>query len=426
MKNDWLKDIRDRMGNYETDAPEGLWEGICEAMPGMNGGKHIQERRGNGKIITLLRTAGVAAAACIVIVLALHINNIYDDKPLATDIIPAQKRDSGMEKRMQARLTDTDINDIPSTKNPVGVQSVTGGLPTIIALSSGNDNAAEQEEPAINAQPSTEESRLSEAEQRKDSQESSALPRTHGSDTRYPSHTSSDRSRSNKASRWSIGTGVAGVTGASSDPITKGYHASDPGGVTADWRDNPMLGIAVLNQGKETEREYEHHLPIRMGITLAYRLDDRWSIETGVTYTRLSSDTKEGTESNYLTGNQRLHYVGIPVNVKYNAISFSRLSLYASAGVLTEKCVSGDLTRGYVINNANRKTEKLTIESKPLQFSVNAAAGVQYDVVKNIGIFVEPGLSYYFDDRSSLSTIYKDKPLNFSLNLGLRCTLDGR
>ena len=51
---------------------------------------------------------------------------------------------------------------------------------------------------------------------------------------------------------------------------------------------------------------------------------------------------------------------------------------------------------------------------------------MQYDMVKNIGIFAEPGLSYYFDDRSSLSTIYKDKPLNFSFSFGLRCTLNGR
>ena len=28
MKNNWQKDIHDRLGNYEKDAPKGLWENL--------------------------------------------------------------------------------------------------------------------------------------------------------------------------------------------------------------------------------------------------------------------------------------------------------------------------------------------------------------------------------------------------------------
>ena len=56
--------------------------------------------------------------------------------------------------------------------------------------------------------------------------------------------------------------------------------------------------------------------------------------------------------------------------------------------------------------------------------SVNAAAGVQFNVLDNIGIYAEPGVSYHFDDGSSLQTIYKEKPLNFNLNFGVRYTID--
>ena len=31
MKKDWLKDIHDRMADFETDAPQGLWDDICSA-----------------------------------------------------------------------------------------------------------------------------------------------------------------------------------------------------------------------------------------------------------------------------------------------------------------------------------------------------------------------------------------------------------
>ena len=44
-------------------------------------------------------------------------------------------------------------------------------------------------------------------------------------------------------------------------------------------------------------------------------------------------------------------------------------------------------------------------------------------MLRNVGVYVEPGVSYYFDDRSTLSTIYKEKPLNFNLNLGVRYTI---
>ena len=31
MKEDWLKDIHDKMTDYEADEPRGLWDDICRA-----------------------------------------------------------------------------------------------------------------------------------------------------------------------------------------------------------------------------------------------------------------------------------------------------------------------------------------------------------------------------------------------------------
>ena len=39
------------------------------------------------------------------------------------------------------------------------------------------------------------------------------------------------------------------------------------------------------------------------------------------------------------------------------------------------------------------------------------------------GIYAEPGVAYYFDNESSLPTIYQEKPFNFNLNMGLRFNL---
>ena len=57
-----------------------------------------------------------------------------------------------------------------------------------------------------------------------------------------------------------------------------------------------------------------------------------------------------------------------------------------------------------------------------MQWPVNASVGLQYNITPSMGLYAEPGASYYFNDGTSLKTIYKDKPFNFNFNLGLRFT----
>ncbi len=183
-----------------------------------------------------------------------------------------------------------------------------------------------------------------------------------------------------------------------------------------------MLGILLFNQGKDMEREIKHHLPVRTGLAFSYRVNERLSLESGMTYTNLTSDIRYGSDEHYFSGKQMLHYVGIPLNLRYKLLSWKRLDLYASAGVLGEKCVSGKIERDYVLDNHSAETEKEDVREKPLQWSVNASAGLQLNVSSAIGLYAEPGVSYYIDNGSSVENIYKDKPCNFNLNVGVRFT----
>ena len=143
---------------------------------------------------------------------------------------------------------------------------------------------------------------------------------------------------------------------------------------------------------------------------------------SGVTYTNLTSDMREGSDSHYFTGEQTLHYVGIPLNMRYNIASWKGLELYATSGLLAEKCLSGKLKKEYILNNQVEKEETQNLNEKPLQWPVNASVGLQYNITPSMGLYAEPGASYYFNDGTSLKTIYKDKPFNFNFNLGLRFT----
>ena len=56
--------------------------------------------------------------------------------------------------------------------------------------------------------------------------------------------------------------------------------------------------------------------------------------------------------------------------------------------------------------------------------SVGASLGFGYSFNELLGIYAEPGFSYYFDNGSFVETVYRERPFNFSLSLGLRFNLN--
>ena len=152
-------------------------------------------------------------------------------------------------------------------------------------------------------------------------------------------------------------------------------------------------------------------------------INDRLGIESGLTYTLLASDTRDGSDMHYYEGRQRLHYLGIPLNVKYEFLRWRRFGLYGSAGVLAEQCISGRMRKEYVLDGSSYRTTTEGIPTHPFQLSANISAGLRYDFTPTVGIYAEPGLSYYFDDGTSLQSVYKQRPLNFNLNVGVRFTV---
>ena len=69
-----------------------------------------------------------------------------------------------------------------------------------------------------------------------------------------------------------------------------------------------------------------------------------------------------------------------------------------------------------------RKQDGEALSQRPWQFSVLGAVGAQYNLSRRVGVYVEPGVSYYFDDGSSLATLRKEHPCGFTLQAGLRLT----
>lgn len=425
MKTNWQKDIHDRLGSYEKDAPEGLWEGISRELPKLNDGGMLTHKPQRTAKFGMWRVAGVAAAASVALVIGYNFlgNSAKDNINIATNTTkhpnmlassqkPLGNEPTGVSADQTTHSEDNLLSEQPKLANASTEQ------PTLASASTETD----VKEISSKEENSKEENKQTETKPAK-REDSYVLPHNPDNNLLAFNDMTERRGDEDAPSRWSVSTGAMGGLGASGTTTAYGDHLvlSSPG--VADTKDSPMLDMNTINRDIETKTEYDHHLPIRIGLSVAYALTDRLSISSGLTYTRLSSDIKDTSRESKYIGEQRLHYVGIPVNVSYKVASSRWISLYGTAGVLAEKCVSGTTDEGYVENNTMKYTNTHDISSKPLQMSVNAGVGIQFDFIDNVGIYAEPGLSYYFDDGSALQTIYKEKPLNFNLNVGVRFRL---
>lgn len=153
------------------------------------------------------------------------------------------------------------------------------------------------------------------------------------------------------------------------------------------------------------------YVPLTFGLQVAFPFADRFSVATGVTYSYLVSQydilyKKVLYEGAY----NQLHYVGVPVSLSYHFVQTPHLGVYASVTGAAEKCVG----QRYVFGS-NVASEKV----KGLQWSAKAGIGVEYWFIPHMGIYFDPSLVYFFDNKQPLS-IRTQQPLQASFEVGLR------
>ena len=92
MKDQWLKDIHDRMADMEADEPSGLWDDIENALELQGPDSACREPRGDrsARMLWFKRVSGIAAmVAVIVVAYLLFIPDVSMNVPLAdvTDVM---------------------------------------------------------------------------------------------------------------------------------------------------------------------------------------------------------------------------------------------------------------------------------------------------------------------------------------------------
>ena len=159
----------------------------------------------------------------------------------------------------------------------------------------------------------------------------------------------------------------------------------------------------------------KHHAPVSVGLQVAFGIAPRLSLSTGLVYTRTSSDFYPYASSSSYNVHQVLHYVGIPVGLNYEFWQSGGFHAYVMAGAEADYNVKND-TEEEGVKKENAKRDRV-------QFSGKASLGAQYDITPKVGLYIEPGAKYYFDNGSHVENTFKDKKLNFNLQFGLRFNL---
>ena len=193
-------------------------------------------------------------------------------------------------------------------------------------------------------------------------------------------------------------------------------------------RRSVIMNIALNNAGDaagtgtdKIVRKSHHYMPVNFSLALKYRLNSRFALETGLSYSRLKSEFEMGSNGNTINEQQTIHYLGIPLKGTYNIFSRQAWSLYGSLGVTAEIPLYSPLNTSYYLHGMLEATDKSTVRA-PWQWSVGTGLGLEFNFTPNIGLFAEPSLQYYIPTGTQIETYRTEHPFTFSLPIGIRVT----
>ena len=181
-----------------------------------------------------------------------------------------------------------------------------------------------------------------------------------------------------------------------------------------------LMDIAQNNKGKIEEHEH-HDKPITFGLSVTKSLGINWSLKTGLQYSILKSDFTLGEGAYYIHRNQKVHYLGIPLQVSYKWIDVKNWSAYSALGCALHIPIYSKANERYVVGSTTPYTNDWHF-TPSLQWSIGTSLGVQYKFAPKWGVYIEPSFNWYVPNGSSIHTIWTEHPFSFTIPFGVRFT----
>lgn len=450
MKQDWTDTLKQKMAGYEERPSDELWA----ALSGRAG---LQESR--RKVIPVWfwgLSAAAALMAGIFVVTKVNDKSVNDLGGITADVAVSEPVDAAVPEPVERTLTE-ELAEVKSAESVSVADVAVGRRQEAAKAGLKQDVKVRKVKPALTAEATTVESRVGAGvvEDLAESEETS-VPENQDVDTvpvessvsavtedvtsvkaeehaamswdEYLKETPSEKARARRSGGFSAGIVAGGAVGGNTSgskptAMVMGANPLAAGVTKTDWIDKDSKASAIVYNQPEVQEEYSHKIPVKVGLTARYNITGRLGVETGLTYSVLSSSVKTGnseTGNNWSSGRQTLHYLGIPLNISFDILNSRYVNIYVTGGGMMEKSISGNIKTDEYVDGKFARTLTAKISPKGLQWSVNAAAGVQANILPQLGVFVEPGISHHFKNGSRVRSIYTDKPTDFSLGFGLR------
>lgn len=389
MNREWTTDMKQKLEGHKKTPPAGLWESISSEMGLQN--------EPAPKTVAIRRWYWAVAAVVLALVGFFAVYQFDQNEPLPqvaqatyTTEAPQEPESPIINKKVmpdnqQQALVTKPVQQV--TEEPVQQET--------------SDEMIQQEV--------AEEQPQQEVAEESPKQTAMVANRLAHSETDY--HTTAHYQTkqmvtSDADDKWTIGLNASGGLLASSNQ-SRTNRIYDQAPFANDIQANDAVpkvdNSTYMPSFTRTNIVSKHHLPVSLGLSLHYQLNPRLALLSGVNYTYLYSEFSIPLYPN-IHETQKLHYLGIPVGLSYQLWKTNGFSLYLSGAAQFEKCLN----------------------EKPWQFSVSAAAGAEYAITSQFGLYLEPSLGYYFDDGTSFEHYYKEHPLAPSIEFGLRLHFSGK
>ncbi len=451
MNNDWTDRLRDRMADYEMPVGDELWANIEQslAQDEVFANKNDHSNHGVARSV-VMRSFSIAASIAALLAGGVYVyfhpwNEVAENEVAAIfDKGPKtfiDKRKTTVPKDSQAAISDNSQKSISANgQNAMskdGLQTLSGGGQTrnnILAQSNSVELVSSESALSLDLDTQSSARSVNEKSETAPSSRSSrkvnslitsegdVMSSAQNGRRTVLAQSSMDEELGRKDKRHRGGlklqlygeNGFIGKTSGGNSPVLmSSMPSSDPvyydkNIKIANFFDERYMAMIPTSDLYE---ETKHHQPISVGMQVGFHLLPKLKLSTGLVYTKVSSDFISGVSDTRTVSTQDLHYIGIPLNLSYSVWEYKGLHTYVTAG-----------GEGAVNIKNHTETDGEVKESKrdKMQWSTNASVGIQYDFIPQLGVYVEPGMKYYFDNGSQIENIFKDKKLNFNIQFGLR------
>ena len=451
MNNDWTDRLRDRMADYEMPVGDELWANIEQslAQDEVFANKNDHSNHGVARSV-VMRLFSIAASIAALLAGGAYVyfhpwNEVAENEVAAIfDKGPKtfiDKRKTTVPKDSQAAISDNSQKSISANgQNAMskdGLQTLSGGGQTrnnilaqsnsvelvssesALSLDLDTQSSARSVNEKSETVPSSRSSRkvnsliTSEGDVMSSAQNGRRTVLAQSSMDEEPGRKDKHHRGGLKLQLYGENGFIGKTSGGNSPVLMSSMPSSDPVyydkniKITSFFDERYMAMIPTSDLYEETK----HHQPISVGMQVGFHLLPKLKLSTGLVYTKVSSDFISGVSDTRTVSTQDLHYMGIPLNLSYSVWEYKGLHTYVTAG-----------GEGAVNIKNHTETDGEVKESKrdKMQWSTNASVGIQYDFIPQLGVYVEPGMKYYFDNGSQIENIFKDKKLNFNIQFGLR------